>query len=154
VDNYDCYYSLLRQEKPAKQSAECSPGVICTREYVVCFLTNQEGGLELYPWEISHKRIWIMSYMYTSIFLVLSHVFGYVEEKLLGRQQKSLVFLLHFYVCEFLSFVTFSCTFAAIQILDNIGCIPFISWVISMKLSGYYFFMHIYSQVSLKNIQK
>jgi hypothetical protein len=32
------------------------------------------------------------------------------------------------------------------QILDNIGSLPFISWAISMKLSGYYF--------SLKNIQK
>jgi hypothetical protein len=36
--------------------------------------------------------------------------------------------------------------FAAIQILDNIGSLPFISWAISMKLSDYYF--------SLKNIQK
>jgi hypothetical protein len=28
--------------------------------------------------------------------------------------------------------------------LDNIGSLPFIYWAISMKLSGYYFFMPIY----------
>jgi hypothetical protein len=28
-----------------------------------------------------------------------------------------------------------------LQILDNIGSLPFISWAISMKLSDYYFFM-------------
>jgi hypothetical protein len=33
----------------------------------------------------------------------------------------------------------FSCTFAVIKILDNIGSLPFISWAISMKLSDYYF---------------
>jgi hypothetical protein len=32
---------------------------------------------------------------------------------------------------------------AVIQILDNIGYLPFIFWAISMKLSGYYFFMPI-----------
>jgi hypothetical protein len=31
-----------------------------------------------------------------------------------------------------------------VQILDNIGSIPVIYWVISMKLSDYYFFMPIY----------
>jgi hypothetical protein len=30
------------------------------------------------------------------------------------------------------------------QILDNIGSLPFISWAISMKLSDYYFVMPIY----------
>jgi hypothetical protein len=30
-----------------------------------------------------------------------------------------------------------SCTFAVIQIWDNIGSLPFISWAISMKISGY-----------------
>jgi hypothetical protein len=39
--------------------------------------------------------------------------------------------------------VTFSCTFAVIQILDNIGSLPVVSWAISMKLSDYYFFMPI-----------
>jgi uncharacterized metal-binding protein len=29
------------------------------------------------------------------------------------------------------------------QILGNIGSLPFISWAISMKLSDYYFFMPI-----------
>jgi hypothetical protein len=31
-----------------------------------------------------------------------------------------------------------------IQILENIGSLPFISGAISMKLSGYYFLMPIY----------
>jgi hypothetical protein len=47
--------------------------------------------------------------------------------------------------------ITFSCTFAVIQILDNIGSIPFISWAISMKLSGYYFFMSIYTCAKLRS---
>jgi hypothetical protein len=39
--------------------------------------------------------------------------------------------------------------------VDNIGSLPFISWVISMKHSGYYFFMPSTNvPVSLKNIQK
>jgi hypothetical protein len=93
------------------------------------------------------------------ILLVLSHMFGYVEQKLLGCSQKCLVFLrsmffgsekfqvsahvlpkLNVLLCK----ITFSCTFAVIQILNNIGSLPFISWAISMKLSGYYFFMPIY----------
>jgi hypothetical protein len=32
----------------------------------------------------------------------------------------------------------FSCTFAIIQILDNIGSLPVISWAISMKYSDYF----------------
>jgi hypothetical protein len=40
--------------------------------------------------------------------------------------------------------IMFSCTFAVIQIFDNIASLPLISWAISMKFSGYYFFMPIY----------
>jgi hypothetical protein len=40
--------------------------------------------------------------------------------------------------------IAISCTFAVIQILDNIGSLPFISWAISIKLPGYYLFMPIY----------
>jgi hypothetical protein len=35
----------------------------------------------------------------------------------------------------------FSCTFVVIQIFDNIGSLPVISWAISIKLFDYYFFM-------------
>jgi hypothetical protein len=34
------------------------------------------------------------------------------------------------------------CTFAVMQILGNIGSLPFISWAISMKRLGYYFFKY------------
>jgi hypothetical protein len=64
------------------------------------------------------------------ILIVLLHMFGDVEQKLLDRSQKALVF--------------FQINFFVIQILDNIGSLLFISWAISMKLSGYYFFMPIY----------
>jgi hypothetical protein len=52
--------------------------------------------------------------------------------------------------------ITFSCTFAAIQILDNIGSLTVISWAISMKHFRLLFFhAHLrMCQVSLKNIQK
>ncbi|XP_064624874.1 protein Njmu-R1-like [Lineus longissimus] len=52
VENFDCYFSLLRQDKPAKQVVDCSPDVVCMREYVVCFLSNQDGGLELFRPEL------------------------------------------------------------------------------------------------------
>jgi hypothetical protein len=78
-----------------------------------------------------------------------------VEQKLLCRSQEKVLFFLNlfffgseqFQVAEITSFVveiTFSCIFAATQIVDNIGSLPFISWAISMKLSGYYFFIPIY----------
>jgi hypothetical protein len=92
-------------------------------------------------------------------------MFGYVEQKLLGRSRKSLVFLKsNFFGSEkfqvsahifrnkkFCSVkITFSCTFAVIQILGNIGSLPFISWTISMKLSDYYVFMPIYTCAKLR----
>jgi hypothetical protein len=73
-----------------------------------------------------------------SILLVLSHMFGFVEQKLLGRSRKSLVFLesnffssekfqvsVPYMFCRNKKFweckITISCTFAVIQIFDNIG---------------------------------
>jgi hypothetical protein len=81
-------------------------------------------------------------------------MFGYLEQKLLGRSRKSLVFL----KSNFLKFRHMFCRnkfcfcvksrfpvhLPLIHILDNIGSLPFISWAISMTLSGYYFFMPIY----------
>jgi hypothetical protein len=81
-----------------------------------------------------------------------------MEQKLLGRSRKSLAFhksnffgsekfqvsAICFAEIKSLVVYTFSCTFAVIQILDNISSLPFISWAISMKHSGYYFFMPIY----------
>jgi hypothetical protein len=94
-----------------------------------------------------------------SICLVLSHMFGYLEQKLQGRSRKSLFFRTsNFFGSEKFQVsahvlpikkvlkykITFSCTFAVIQFLDNIGSLPFISWAISMTPSVYYFVMPIY----------
>jgi hypothetical protein len=72
-------------------------------------------------------------------------MFEHVEQKQLERSEKSLFFLQYRQCivfgsdkCQVCSKITFSCTFAVIQIFDNIRS-PFISWAISMKLSGYNF---------------
>jgi hypothetical protein len=36
------------------------------------------------------------------------------------------------------------------QIFDNIGSLPFISWAISIKLSDYYLFMPVYTWAKLR----
>jgi hypothetical protein len=76
-----------------------------------------------------------------SIFLVLPHMFGYLEQKLLGRSRKSLVFL----KSNFFSSEKFQ---VSAHVLP-----PIISWAISMKLLFFHAHLRM-CQVSLKNIQK
>jgi hypothetical protein len=56
-------------------------------------------------------------------------MFGYLEQKLLGRSRKSLVFLK-------------SKFFGSEKFQGSAHVLP--KWAISVKLSGYYFFMPIY----------
>jgi hypothetical protein len=64
---------------------------------------------------------------YTPIFLVLSHMFGYVEQKLLGRSWK--LFFLNLMFSAVRNF-KFYCRFAVpvIQIVDNIGSLGRFQW--------------------------
>jgi hypothetical protein len=111
-----------------------------------------ENGFSTWKW-MNQKTI---------VYFVSSHMFGYVEQKLLGSNREKVCFFWNLIFSAVRNFkfrrmfcrnkkfcsvklkIMFSCTFAGIQIWDNIGSLLFISLVISMNLSGYYFFMPIY----------
>jgi hypothetical protein len=96
-----------------------------------------------------------------SIFLVLSHMFEYLEQKLLGQSRKSSIFLKsNFFGSEKFqvsaqNFVVFSCTFAVIQILDNIGSTVYFLGDFNETFRLLFFHAHLWMcQVSLKKIPK
>jgi hypothetical protein len=76
-------------------------------------------------------------------------MFGYLEQKLLGRSRKSLVFLKNKKFWSVKSRFPVHLVYRVIQILDNIGSLPFISWAISMKLSGYRILFSVFASKDL-----